>query len=110
MTKFTVLGVSWFDLPLEVRRMWWRETDYSRSPSQEFTVLPEFLASEQAKRENDKRECAAAVAAACELLRQAEAQRPLCEQCLRPAPPCAIRCLRSLLHPDDPRSKGEKRT
>jgi hypothetical protein len=102
-----ILGVPWFDLPLEVRRMYWRETDYNRRPpSQEFMArLPQLLADALREVENDKREFAAELAAGLKLLSQA--REPPCEQCLRPASPCKERCLRSMLHPDDPRRDQE---
>jgi len=86
----------WFTLPLEVRRMYWRETDYNRKPpSPEFMArLPQVLADALREVEDDKREIAAATAAARELLHQA--RRPPCEDCLRPASPCRKRCLRSM--------------
>jgi hypothetical protein len=91
--EFKLLGVSWLDLPhfherdrqhLSIRRLWWRETDYSRRPpSPEFMArLPQLLADAQREVENDKRERAADAARARELLRQA--RKPPCEQCLRP--------------------------
>src|SRR5262245_1328904 len=92
-----VLDVRWDKLPLAVRRMWWRETDYSRRPaSPEFMAqLPQLLADEQAKVEAIKCEIADATARACVLL--SEARQLPCKQCLRPASPYRERCLRSML-------------
>ena len=39
-TKFIRPSVPWFELPLYVRRMWWRETDYNWLPPS-----PDLLAS-----------------------------------------------------------------
>lgn len=77
--------------------MWWRETDYNRKPpSQEFMMrLPQLLPAAKIEAENDKREIAADIAVGRELL--SRAQRPPCEECLRPASPCKVRCLRSML-------------
>jgi hypothetical protein len=90
-------GALWRKLPLKVRQMWWRETDYNRlPPSPEFTArLPEVLAAAQVERENERREIAADIVRAQDFLRQA--RRPPCEECLRPASPCKVRCLRSVL-------------
>jgi hypothetical protein len=105
-----VLGVQWDKLPLEVRRRWWRETGYNRlPPSPEFAArMPELLAAEQPKLENKKREIVADSAHAHELL--SRARRPPCEQCLRPASPCKLRCLRSMLHEfsDDQKTPAEE--
>jgi uncharacterized protein DUF3310 len=92
-----ILGIPWFELPLSIRRLWWKETDYNqRSPSPEFMLqLPQFLAAAQIEVENDKREIAADTTAALALLHQA--RQPPCEDCLRPASPCKERCLRSML-------------
>jgi hypothetical protein len=107
--QMKILGVPWFDLPIEVRRMYWRETDYNRRPpSPEFMArLPELLAVEQAKVEDDKRELAAELAAGLKLLRQA--REPPCEQCLRPHAPCRVRCLRSIGVTDRPESETIRR-
>jgi hypothetical protein len=66
-----ILGVPWFDLPLSIRQMWWKETNYNRlPPSPEFAArMPELLAVEQAKLEADKREAVAATTSALEVLR-----------------------------------------
>jgi hypothetical protein len=104
--KFKVLGVAWFELPIKIRRLWWRETDFNRKPpSPEFMErLPPVLAAAKLELENDKREIAADVAHAHELLSQA--RKPPCESCLRPAAPCQRRCLRPLLLPNDVRVKA----
>jgi hypothetical protein len=103
-----VHGLRWSDMPVPVRRQWWRETDYSREPpSQEFLrQLPELMAAAKLELEADKREIAADTAAARELLRQA--RQPRCEDCLRPPPGCGERCLRSMLAPAD-ELEGPKR-
>jgi hypothetical protein len=87
----------WFSLPLKIRQLWWRETNYNRKPpSPEFMArLPQALADALREVEDDKREKAADTAKAREFLRQA--QQPPCKQCLRPASPCKDRCLRSML-------------
>jgi Protein of unknwon function (DUF3310) len=97
-----ILGIIWFELPLSIRRMWWKETNYNRKPpSEDFTTrLPQLLAAVQVEIENDKREIAADTARARELL--SRAQQPPCEQCLRPEAPCCVRCLRSMGVADRP--------
>jgi hypothetical protein len=105
-----VLGVQWDKLPLTFRQKWWKATDYGgHPPSPEFAALmPELLAVDQAKLENDKREIAADTACARELLIACwRKQPPLpgrvdhlgrgCAECLRQASPCQERCLRALL-------------
>jgi hypothetical protein len=101
-----ILGVAWFDLPIRIRRLWWRETDYNRRPpSLEFMArLPQLLADAQLEAAKHRREIAADVAHAHELLSQA--RKPPCESCLRPAAPCQRRCLRPLLLPNDVRVKA----
>jgi hypothetical protein len=101
-----ILGVPWFDLPIRIRRLWWRETDYNRRPpSLEFMArLPQLLADAQLEAAKHRREIAADVAHAHELLSQA--RKPPCESCLRPAAPCQRRCLRPLLLPNDARVKA----
>jgi hypothetical protein len=92
-----ILGVPWQKVPLKVRQLWWRETDYSRRPpSPEFiALLPEALAEAQAELENERREITADISRAREFLRQV--RQPPCELCLRPASPCRLRCLRAVL-------------
>lgn len=91
-----VLGVRWDKLPLAFRRKWWKATDYGRRPDKHLPAEAKVLAADLAALKADKREAVADTAAARELLRQAEAQWP-CEQCLRPASPCQVRCLRVLM-------------
>jgi hypothetical protein len=66
-------GVSWFDLPKSIRQIWWRETGYGRHPpSPEFMAsLPELIAVEHTRREDDKREAAAETVRTLAELRQA---------------------------------------
>jgi hypothetical protein len=124
--EFKLLGIPWFDLPRPQEksaprpdRAWWKETDYGRKPpSPEFMArLPQLIADAQRELENEKREIAADVARAHEFLVACWRQQPPlhghvdhlgrgCAQCLRPASPCTERCLRSKLHPDDPRSNA----
>jgi hypothetical protein len=101
-----ILGVRWRELPIKFRQRCWKETDYGRRPvSETFKArLPQLIADAIREVENDKREIAADVAHARELVRQA--RQPPCESCLRPAAPCQRRCLRSLLLPNDPRVKA----
>jgi hypothetical protein len=74
-----ILGTPWRDLPLEVRRAWWKATSYGEhEPSPEFMAsLPELLVVEQSKREVEKREAAAEAARVLAELRQA---RELCRK------------------------------
>jgi hypothetical protein len=103
-----ILGVPWRDLPRQrgregrkaregrFQRRWWKETDYGRRPpSEEFMArAPELLAAAQLEDENDKREDAADIARAQELL--SKARQPPCEEgCLRD-PSCKERCLRNM--------------
>jgi hypothetical protein len=110
-----ILDVQWDKLPLSFRQKWWQATDYGQHPpSPEFAArMPELLAIDQTKLENDKREIAADTARAHEFLIACwRLQPPLhdgrvdhlgrrCEQCLRPASPCKVRCLRLMLHETD---------
>jgi hypothetical protein len=105
-----VLGISWDKLPLKVRQEWWKATDYGRHPlAPEFMAqLPELLATEQAKLETAKQEIAADTARAREFLTESWRRQPplwggrvdhlgrSCAECLRPAPFCQERCLRSM--------------
>jgi hypothetical protein len=97
LERTRVHGTVFTDLPLPVRKAWWRETDYGRKePTPEFLGrLPELVATEEAKRDKVQAEVAADTAAARTLLSHAAQQLP-CETCLRPQAPCRVRCLRSL--------------
>jgi hypothetical protein len=105
-----VLDIPWRDLPVRIRQQWWEATDYNRHPpAPEFAVgMPELLAVEQANLETTKREIAADIARARELLTDCWRQQPPlqgqvdhlgrgCSECLRPTSPCKERCLRSVL-------------
>jgi hypothetical protein len=112
-----ILGIPWRKLPIYTRQRWWKETDYRRrSPSPEFVAqLPQLLAIDQAKVDEDKRELAAELAAGHEMLKRATPATPTpCDHCLRrmlqtllsaaeghlvvqPTSLCKVRCLRSML-------------
>jgi hypothetical protein len=102
-------GLRWFDLPVKIRRRWWKETNYnSRSPSPEFLArLPQLLAAAQHKVE----EIAQEVAADLERARKFLDALPLppCGDCLRPRSPCEQRCLRAMLMSEAERVAAEKR-
>jgi hypothetical protein len=102
----TVLGVPWSKLPREFRQAWWEATDYGQHPPPpEFMAwAPQLLAIKQAKRENLQRQIAAENAARSAWLKKFPPAP--CEQCLRPASPCEIRCLRALLTEPAPPSEG----
>src|SRR5262245_51855116 len=114
--ELEICGIQWKKLPLGIRQRWWRETNYNRlPPSAEFMErLPQLLANEQAKADEEKQEIKAAVARAREILADAwRRQPPLhsgrvdhlgrgCAECLRTASPCQVRCLRSMLPTREP--------
>jgi hypothetical protein len=96
MLDFDTHHLRWFELPMSVRRKWWRATNGNTTPaSTEFLAkLPALLASAESKLRETKHEIASDIAAAQKLLERA--RLPPCERCLRPHSPCRLRCLRSL--------------
>ena len=63
--------------------------------------MAELLAADIAADETEKHKIKVDIKRADEFLRTVSRD---CAECLRPASPCQVRCLRSLLHPDDRRA------